>query len=382
MTKRTGIVLALALFAGILPAAISQAGAQDSAERSATEQNPTPKNAAEKSAKEQNPAEKNKTDNNLADNPINFPLAQGPVELRPAHGTRITLKLADSSRVIYENIGKQAKISVLFDPDYAPRPISVDLNGVSLQDALKIVAFESRTFWRPVTSDAIFVAADTQAKRHEFEQQVLKTFYFPNISSPTDLQDIVNSLRTLLEVQRVQQIPTYQSIMVRGTPEQMVLAERLVDELNRAKQKTGGEYRLEYKINETNEDKKVTSRMYTLLIEPHQVGKLRIGPRIPVETSDKQKTYVDVGKNIDCQVRSETEHTVSLRLTVEFSDVGADEHGVAESAHGNPVIQRIEVDTSVTLELGTPTIVSSFQDPVSKRSFQIEATAIRTKSKE
>jgi hypothetical protein len=381
MTERTGIVLALALFAGILPAAIPQAAAQDSAERNATEQNPTPKNAAEKSAKEQNTGEKNKPDTNLSDNPSNF-LAQGPVELRPAHGARITLNLTDSSRVIYENIGKQAKISVLFDPDYTPRPISVDLNGVSLQDALKIVAFESRTFWRPVTSDAIFVAQDTQAKRREFEQQVLKTFYFPNISSPTDLQDIVNSLRTLLEVQRVQQVPTYQSILVRGTPEQMALAERLVDELNRARQKTGGEYRLEFKINETNEDKKATSRTYTLLIEPHQVGKLRIGWKVPLDIGENKKTYTDVGKNIDCGVLSETEHTVSLHLTVELSEIAMDEHGVAELGHGNPVIQGTKMETNVTLELGTPTIVSNFQDPVSKHNVQIEATAIRTKSKE
>jgi hypothetical protein len=382
MINRTGIVLALALLAEIFPMAILQARAQESAQKSAAEQNPTPKNAADKSAKEPSSGEKNKTDNNLADNPINFPQLQAPVELRPARGTRITLKLADSSRVIYETIGRQAKISVLFDPDYIPRNISVDLNGVSLQDALKIVAFESRTFWRPVTSDAIFVAQDTQAKRYEFEQQILKTFYFPNIFSPTDLQDIVNGMRTLIEVQRVQQMPSHQTIMVRGTPEQMALAERVVDDLNRAKQKTGGEYRLEYKINETSADQKVISRTYTLLVEPHEIGKLRVGPRIPIQTSDKERTYLDVGKNIDCRVRFETEHTVSLHLTVEFSDAGTDEHGVADRTAGNPVIQQVRMETSVTLELGTPTIVSSFQDPVSKHSFQIEATAIRTKSKE
>ncbi len=364
MTKRTGLMLAFALLTGTLPAAVLHAGAQEPAEKNAREQNPADKSKAE------NPAE------------ANFPQAEGPVELRPARGTRITLKLADSSRAVYEAIGRQAKISVLFDPDYTPRSISVDLNGVSLLEALKIVAFESRTFWRPVTSDSIFVAYDTQAKRREFQQQVIKTFYFPNISSPTDIQDIVNALRTIIEVQRIQQMPSYQSIVVRATPEQMALAEKIVDDVNRAKQKTGGQYRLDYKINETSEDKKTTSRTYTLLIEPHQMGKLRIGSKVPIDVGDNKKTYTDVGKNIDCRVVSETEHTVSLHMTVESSEIASDEHGVAQSAHGNPVIQGTEIETNVSLELGTPTIVGNFQDPVSKHNFQIEATVTRTKSRE
>jgi hypothetical protein len=366
MAKRICFALTLAVLGGMLHSTIPSAGAQES---------------AEKSAKEQNPGDKGKTENSLAESEVNFPQAQGPVELRPARGTRITLKMDGPSRAIYEAIGKQAKISVLFDPDYTPRNISVDIEGVSLQDALKIVAFQSRTFWRPVTSDAIFVAADTQAKRREIEQQVIKTFYFPNLSSPSDLQDVVNSLRTLLEIQRVQQVPTFQSILVRGTPEQMAAAAKLVDDLNRSKEKIGGEYRLEFKISDTTEGKK-TSRTYTLLTEPQQTGKLRIGSKVPLEAGEKAYTYTDVGKNIDCVIRSESEHAVSLRLTIEVSAVATDEHVGAGSAHSNPVIEGVHVETNVTVQLGTPTIVSNFQDPVTKHDFQIEVTATRTKGKE
>ncbi len=367
MTKRTGFVFALVLFVGTLLPVMPRAGAQES---------------AEKNAKEQSPADKNKAESGLSDSQVNFPQAEGPVELRAGRGTRITLKLADSSRAVYEAIGRQAKISVLFDPDYTPRPISVDLNGVPLQDALKIVAFESRTFWRPVTSDSIFVAADTLGKRREFEQQVVKTFYFPNVTGPTELQDIVNGLRTIIEVQRVQQMPFYQTITVRATPEQMAMVDKLVDDLNRAKQKTGGEYRLEFRVSESTEDKKGAAKIYTLLIQPRERGKLRIGPQIPVATKDTERTYLDAGKDIDCTIASETEHSVSVKITVEFADLELDEHGAVRSAFGNPVFQRIVTETIVTLELGTPTVISSFQDPASKHNFQIEATVTRTKSKE
>ena len=86
------------------------------------------------------------------------------------------------SDVVYRTVGQLAGINVLFDPDYTPRAINVDLNGVTLEEALEITALESKTFWRPVTPNTIFVAQDNPAKRKELEQSVLKTFYLTNLS--------------------------------------------------------------------------------------------------------------------------------------------------------------------------------------------------------
>ena len=161
--------------------------------------------------------------------------AQGPVELAPISNVPITVKLTDKSDTVYRTIGQLAGINVLFDPDYTARPIKVELNGVTLQEALEITALESKTFWRPVTSNSIFVAADTPAKRKELEQSVLKTFYLTNLSQPTELQDVVNAIRAVLDVQRVQQLLSQNALVVRGTPDQIALAEKLVDDLDKAR---------------------------------------------------------------------------------------------------------------------------------------------------
>ena len=161
--------------------------------------------------------------------------AGGPVELAPIANTPITLKLSEDSKTIYETIGKLAGINVLFDPDYTSRRIRVELNGVTLQEALEITAMESKTFWRPVTPNTIFVAADTPAKRKEIEQSVIRTFYLANLSQPNELQDLVNILRTLLDTQRLQQFPSQQAIVVRGTPDQIALAEKLIDDLDKSR---------------------------------------------------------------------------------------------------------------------------------------------------
>jgi general secretion pathway protein D len=159
----------------------------------------------------------------------------GPVQLAPISQTPLTLKLSEDSKTVYETIGKLAGINVLFDPDYVPRRIRIELNAVSLEQALEVVALESHTFWRPVTPNTIYVAQDTQQKRTEIEQQVLRTFYLNNFSTVSELQDVANLIRTILKVERVQQFPAQNVIVMRGTPDQVALAELLISNLDKAK---------------------------------------------------------------------------------------------------------------------------------------------------
>src|SRR5215468_3028832 len=197
--------------------------------------------------------------------------ALGPVELAPISNVPITLKLTEDTKVIYETIGKLAGINVLFDPDYTSRRVRIELNGVTLEDALEIVSFQTKTFWRPVTPNTIFVAQDNPAKRKELEQNVIKTFYLSNLSQPTELQDLVNAMRTLLEVSRIQQLPSQGAIVVRGTPDQMALAQKLVDDLDKAKP----EVLVEVAVMQVSRDK-----MHNLGISPPTSASVQLQPNI------------------------------------------------------------------------------------------------------
>jgi len=162
--------------------------------------------------------------------------AGAPVELTPIADTPINLKIADDSKVVYEAIGKLAGLNVLFDPDYTSRRIKIELNGVTLNEALDIVELESKTFWRAVTPNTIYVATDSKSKRQEVEPQVLKTFYVSNLSSTgTDINDLTNVLRTVLEMQRIVPIPSQGAVVVRGSADQVALAEKVVNDLDKAK---------------------------------------------------------------------------------------------------------------------------------------------------
>ncbi|HWS96916.1 MAG TPA: hypothetical protein VN620_10650, partial [Candidatus Methylomirabilis sp.] len=46
---------------------------------------------------------------------------------------------------------------------------------------------------------------------------------------------MVNILRTLLDTQRLQQFISQQAIVIRGTPDQIALAEKLIDDLDKSR---------------------------------------------------------------------------------------------------------------------------------------------------
>jgi general secretion pathway protein D len=207
--------------------------------------------------------------------------AGGPVELAPISNTPITLKMTEDSKVAYETIGKLAGINVLFDPDYTSRRIHIELNGVTLQQALEIVALESKTFWRPVTPNTIFVAADNPAKRKELEQSVIKTFYLSNLSAPTELQDVVNAMRTILEVSRIQQLPSQNAIVVRGTPDQVALAEKLIGDIDKAKP----EVVVDIAVMQVNREK-----VRTLGINPPTSATVSLQPNLNTSTTTTNTT--------------------------------------------------------------------------------------------
>ncbi len=370
--------------------------------------------------------------------------AQGPVELAPISNVPITLKVTEKSNVIYETVGKLAGINVLFDPDYVPKQVRIELNGVTLEDALEIISFETKTFWRPVTPNTIFVAADTPAKRKELEQNVIKTFYLSNLSQPTELQDVVNAMRTILEVSRIQQLPSQGAIVVRGTPDQAALAQKLVDDLDKSKPEvlidvavmqvsrdkahtlginppTNITVQLQPNVNTTSTATGTTSTgtatntgsssgltlntlanlnandfqvtippatatalmtdSDTKVIQSPQIraldgqkATLKIGDRVPVATGsfqpgiggvginplvNTQFQYLDVGVNIEITPRVHAGREISLKLTMDVSDVDS---YVSIGGISQPVIGQRKIENEIRLKEGEVSLLGGMME--------------------
>jgi general secretion pathway protein D len=166
----------------------------------------------------------------------NLATIAGPVKLKPLSMEPITMSMAADSKIIYETLGKIAGLNVLFDPDYTSKRISVDIHDTDLMDALRIIAAISNTFWKPLTKNAIFIAADTRQKRTELAQQAVQMFYLKNITQANDLNEVLNAVRNLMDTTvKMQAVPSQNAIVMRGTPDQLLLAQYIIDDLDKAK---------------------------------------------------------------------------------------------------------------------------------------------------
>ena len=159
----------------------------------------------------------------------------GPPQVQPLSRAPINMKATNDSKAVFEAIGKLAGLTVIFDPDFTSRRISVELTNVTLEQALNITSLESKAFWRPVTSNIIFVVPDQPQKRKDYEEQIVKTFYLRNTVLPQELTEIVTSIRQLLDLRRVQQINAQNAIVIRDTPDRVMLAGKIIDDIDKAK---------------------------------------------------------------------------------------------------------------------------------------------------
>jgi general secretion pathway protein D len=160
---------------------------------------------------------------------------QAPPELHPLTNEPLSLHMAEDTKVVYQAIAKAAGVNVLFDPDFNSKRIQVDLNNVSLLDALRIVGVMSDTFWRPVTGNTIFIAQNSRTKRQELDEQAVQTFYLTNAWQQNDLNDVQTALRNVMPNAKVYGVQSQNAIVMRGTPDELLLAQQLIDDLDKAR---------------------------------------------------------------------------------------------------------------------------------------------------
>ncbi len=167
--------------------------------------------------------------------PERKPLMTEPPQLKPLSRDPINLKITNEARIVFETIGKLAGLTVVFDPEFQGRRINTELTNVTLEQALDVAALQSKAFWKPVTGNIIFVTSDSVQKRKDFEEYVVRTFYLNNTIAAQDLTEVVNALRQILDLRKVQQINAQNAIVIRDTLDKIRVAEKILSDIDKAK---------------------------------------------------------------------------------------------------------------------------------------------------
>jgi len=135
------------------------------------------------------------------------------------------------SRDVFASIAQFAGISVTFDSSFRSTPISVDLRGTSLRDALEAVTRTSGTFYKVTAPRTVTIIPDTLAKRREYDDEIIRTFYLSN----ADLKETIDLLRIVVDARRLSPITATNAISLRDTPERVAAAEKLITAIDKAR---------------------------------------------------------------------------------------------------------------------------------------------------
>jgi general secretion pathway protein D len=136
-----------------------------------------------------------------------------------------------SSRDVFTTIARMSNISLIFDPAFRDASITVDLRNASLDDALNTVAGATRTFFRVTAPRTIVVIPDSPAKRREYEEEVVKTFYLSN----ADLKETMDLLRLVLDARRISPTTATNALTIKDTPEHIAAAGRVISAIDKAR---------------------------------------------------------------------------------------------------------------------------------------------------
>jgi general secretion pathway protein D len=135
------------------------------------------------------------------------------------------------TRDVFSALGQFADVSVIFDPAFIDESVSIDLRGASLSNALTAVARSTRNFYRITGDQTVTVIPDTPAKRREYEEEVVQTFYLSN----ADVGETMDLLRLVIDLRRLAPITATRAISVRDTPERLAATARLISAIDKAR---------------------------------------------------------------------------------------------------------------------------------------------------
>jgi general secretion pathway protein D len=136
-----------------------------------------------------------------------------------------------SARDVFVALGRFANVNVVFDPTYRDQTVTIDLRNSTFEAALQAVAASSRNFYRVTSQRTITVVPDTPAKRREYEEEVVRTFFLSN----ADLKETMDMLRVVVDIRRVATSAATNAITIKDTPERIAAAARIITAVDKAR---------------------------------------------------------------------------------------------------------------------------------------------------
>ncbi len=136
-----------------------------------------------------------------------------------------------SSDIVIRALAQMANVNVVFDPAFRPQPINLEIRNQTFDQALRSITASTQSFYRVTAPRTITIIPDTPAKRREYEQELVRTFYLSN----GDVKETMDLLRIVIDARRIGATAGTNAITITDTPERVNAAGRLISMIDKAR---------------------------------------------------------------------------------------------------------------------------------------------------
>jgi len=123
-------------------------------------------------------------------------------------------------------------LTVTFDDGFPSRHVNFELQNADFATAIRAASAVTKSFSVALDDKVLFTAVDNPENHRVYDRMGLRSFYIPGNNSPQDLNELLNSLRTLFEFKLVSLNTAASTITLRGPKPALEAATEFLGQLN------------------------------------------------------------------------------------------------------------------------------------------------------
>lgn len=136
------------------------------------------------------------------------------------------------SRGLLTAIATSYGLTVVFDDSFTSRRVRFDVENADFTTAVQTASAITKSFVVPLSETELFAVADTAENHRQFDRMGMRSFYIPGSTSAQDLNELMNSLRTLFEFKFASLNAATSTITLRGPQATLAAATTFLNQLN------------------------------------------------------------------------------------------------------------------------------------------------------
>ena len=166
-------------------------------------------------------------------------------DLLLSDSTPFNIKLGDvEMKTLFRFLQRQSGVKFLFDESFQSKRITVDMENVRFKEAVEKILLQTKCFYKIIDEKTVIIVPNTPAKRREYDEQVMRTFFLSN----ADAEAVQKNITAITGIKTVSINTARNSLTLRDTKERVDLAAKLLQSLDKPR----AEVLVDVEITEVN----------------------------------------------------------------------------------------------------------------------------------